>query len=52
MLIVAVRPFSTKILVMFLIETAKKLSNVFGYQEPADLSTTGQYARHACNLTV
>ena len=27
-------------------------SNVFGYQEPADLSTTGQHARHAWNLTV
>ena len=39
-------------LLCFLIETVKKFSNVFGYQEPADLSTTGQYARHAWNLTV
>ena len=37
---------------VFLIETVKKFSNVFGYQEPADLSTTGRHAHHAWNLTV
>ena len=37
---------------VFLIETVKKFSNVFGYQEPADLSTRGQHAHHAWNLTV
>ena len=37
---------------VFFNRNRKIFSNVFGYHQPADLSTTGQHTRHACNLTV
>ena len=39
-------------LLCFLIETVTKFSNVIGYHQPADLSTTRQYTRDTFNWTV